>query len=115
METERGSGYQGDIAIDDISFVGCQRFTGVLPTAAPTTTRPPTTPPCNTNQFYCIKDKKCIDRKYKCDYKRHCSDGLDEEHCGTFFVCLFFQLNFMSHSFCQFDHSEQPQNCHVSG
>ncbi|XP_057298293.1 MAM and LDL-receptor class A domain-containing protein 2-like isoform X2 [Hydractinia symbiolongicarpus] len=84
IETERGTGYKGDIALDDITFGGCSRYYGLFPTAIPTTPTIPTQSPCKQpNKFYCIKDKKCIDRSLQCDYRLDCSDGQDEDHCGT--------------------------------
>ena len=85
IEAVRGTSYQGDIALDDISFDdSCVPFYGTLPTPQPTTTRPPTTPPCKATEFYCRKDGKCIDAAKRCDYKKDCTDGSDEVSCGKF-------------------------------
>ncbi|XP_047128245.1 MAM and LDL-receptor class A domain-containing protein 1 isoform X1 [Hydra vulgaris] len=82
IEAEIGSGYLGDIAIDDVSFDECNDFYGILPTAIPTTPTIPTTTPCLSDQFYCMKDNKCITKYYVCDYRNDCSDGQDEQICG---------------------------------
>ena len=72
----------GDIAIDDVSFLGCFPYRKPLPTPAPSTTPKPTTTPCQANQFYCPGDGVCIASKKKCDYKVDCKDGSDERNCG---------------------------------
>lgn len=81
IEAELGDGYQGDMAIDDVSFEGCTAYYGPLPTAVPTTT---TTTPCMNHQIYCSADAKCIDGRMKCDHRKDCSDGEDEINCGKF-------------------------------
>ena len=88
LEAEIGSGFAGDIAIDDVSFDGCLDYQGTLPTAIPTTPTITTTTICKQTEFWCIKDMKCIDRKKKCDYRQDCSDGQDEDHCGKYENCV---------------------------
>jgi len=83
IEAERGSGYKGDIAIDDISFYGCNPSFRPLPTLPPPTTAKPTTTPCAANQFFCPGDAKCIARKKRCDFNADCTDGSDEANCGN--------------------------------
>eukprot|EP00795_Rhopilema_esculentum_P012712 gene12712-3431_t len=83
IEAERGSGYMGDIAIDDVSFYGCIPSFRPLPTPAPSTTPKPTTTPCASNQFYCPGDATCIEAKKRCDYNADCKDGSDEANCGN--------------------------------
>ncbi len=82
IEAVRGSSYQGDIAIDDLSFYGCMRYNKQLPTPGPSTTPKPTTTPCQSNQFYCPGDATCIASKKRCDYRSDCRDGSDEANCG---------------------------------
>merc|ERR1719494_329267 len=72
LEAQHGTGYAGDIALDDITFYNCRPFDGVFPTASP----------CKPDEFYCFKDGKCINVEKKCDYRNDCSDGQDEYHCG---------------------------------
>ena len=82
FEVEIGNGYQGDIAIDDISFDGCSPYWGKFPDTIPTTVPPTTTSACSFGQFYCSKDSKCILSEQKCDFYKDCTDGQDEMHCG---------------------------------
>eukprot|EP00794_Sanderia_malayensis_P017044 gene17044-18759_t len=83
IEAVRGSSYMGDIAIDDLTFYGCMRYTRPLPTPGPSTTPKPTTTPCMSNQFYCPGDALCIARGKRCDYRSDCRDGSDEANCGN--------------------------------
>lgn len=82
IEAERGTGFMGDIAIDDVSFYGCTPSYSPLPTPAPSTTPKPTTTPCASNQFFCPGDGKCIASKKRCDFNPDCTDGSDEANCG---------------------------------
>lgn len=84
IEAERGTSYMGDIAIDDVSFLGCFPYRKPLPTPAPSTTPRPTTTPCQANQFYCPGDGVCIASKKRCDYTVDCQDKSDERNCGMF-------------------------------
>lgn len=82
----RGKGYQGDIAIDDLSIAvkpGCQLYSGSLPspgsTVAPFTTAAPNN--CLPSQFACVSDGKCITLGQVCDFNLDCADGSDERTC----------------------------------
>ena len=85
----RGKGYQGDIAIDDLSIAlkpGCQLYSGSLPsvtsTAAPVTTAAPNN--CQPTQFACVSDGKCITLGQVCDFNLDCADGSDERSCRKY-------------------------------
>ncbi|XP_066300039.1 MAM and LDL-receptor class A domain-containing protein 2-like [Branchiostoma lanceolatum] len=85
IEGTVGSGSEGDIAIDDVSFSDmCQPVIGVLPIG---TTPVPTTPgpPCPADQFHC-GNGACIPATQYCDGTAQCSDGSDEATCGA---CTF--------------------------
>ncbi|XP_062522144.1 MAM and LDL-receptor class A domain-containing protein 2-like isoform X2 [Corticium candelabrum] len=58
-------GYQGDIAIDDVSFSNCL--------AEPNRR-------CRENEFIC-SNGHCINSDYVCDYEHDCHDGSDEINC----------------------------------
>ena len=74
LSATRGQAFQGDIAIDDLKFVGC-----ALP---PIEVCKPT-----DNKFKC-KRGSCIDPDYKCDFNDDCGDYSDEETslCGRVIV-----------------------------
>lgn len=61
----RGRTYRGDIAIDDIQFVGCAL--------------PPVSNSCP--EFTCAR-KSCVKNDYVCDYNDDCGDNSDESRCG---------------------------------
>lgn len=82
IESVRGSSYQGDISIDDLSMTQfCRSYSGPIPTAPPPTTPGPTTPACPGFRFKCSSGR-CIDRGNVCNYKDDCGDGSDETNCG---------------------------------
>lgn len=60
IEGVRGDNYDGDIALDDVSFTtSCVPFYGQLPIAPiPSPTPKPVTPPsqCSTAEFNCVKE-----------------------------------------------------------
>jgi len=62
-----GSGYDGDIAIDDVAFHDCKLE--YL---------------CNlTMETSCETEPKCINRTNVCDFQPNCKDRTDEANCGT--------------------------------
>lgn len=76
----------GGWAVDDVSFTsGCTVSNKTLPL---TFIEPTTAPPedCDADEFYCVKDQKCIDSEMVCDFVPQCSDASDEAKCGT---CTF--------------------------
>ncbi|CAB4000024.1 MAM and LDL-receptor class A domain-containing 2 [Paramuricea clavata] len=85
IEGVRGNGYQGDVAVDDISFGSdCQVSGGVIPTSeVPLTTKPPTPKPnnCGANQFGCWSNGQCIASSKVCDFTLDCPDNSDERFC----------------------------------
>eukprot|EP00116_Pleurobrachia_bachei_P000447 sb/3460709/ len=58
-----GSSYEGDIAIDDVSIVGCHVKSS-----------------CGQNSFTC-DDKTCVSADSECDFEKNCKDGSDEADC----------------------------------
>lgn len=92
IEGKIGVGYNGDIAIDDITFTpGCN-----IPTTGPTPITPGNgsvtpsvgpTNPCPNNGFQCT-DGTCIDSTKLCNFNNDCSDGSDERSCPSW-TCQF--------------------------
>ena len=76
-----GTGYLGDIAIDDVSLTpGCGLPSGSQITY-PTSSSFGTTPrPCPNNQYTC-NNGQCIPVIKACDAINDCSDGSDESRC----------------------------------
>ncbi|CAG5896220.1 unnamed protein product [Menidia menidia] len=85
IEGTVGDDFLGDIAIDDLSFLDCERLDGELPSLiAPAVTTPaPTVVPssCPQGQFVCATPGECVPLSQVCDFRRDCSDGLDESSC----------------------------------
>ncbi|KAH9494976.1 hypothetical protein Btru_018310, partial [Bulinus truncatus] len=81
IEATVGSGYLGDIAVDDISLTdGCRLSSNsVLPTGPPPLAT--TVSPCGSN-FKC-GDGTCIPQFFVCNYVLDCNDASDETNCGT--------------------------------
>ena len=69
----RGISYQGDIAIDDISFTPDCITNGsrpIFPTKAPI---------CGTSQFTCKSTRRCIPISWRCNKRNDCADKSDED------------------------------------
>ncbi|XP_056317933.1 MAM and LDL-receptor class A domain-containing protein 1 isoform X2 [Danio aesculapii] len=87
VEGTVGDDFRGDIAIDDLSFYGCQSYEGELPSEEPSTSAPvptlSTAPPhsCPLDQFVCLTTRECVNLSQVCDFRPDCSDSSDEEHC----------------------------------
>lgn len=90
IEATVGDSYQGDIAIDDLSFSpDCQYAQESLPNPPVTiptpNTKPVVTPArtCNSDtQFQCAGDQKCVPKFRVCNFAKDCADGSDEQQCG---------------------------------
>lgn len=88
IEGTVGDDFNGDIAIDDLSFLDCEPYEGELST--PNTTAPTVTPPaptvqphsCPDGQFVCAAHGECVANHKVCDFRRDCSDGSDELSCA---------------------------------
>lgn len=86
IEGLKGLGYEGDMAIDDISFTpSCIVIPGAtVPPVAPTTHAPVTKPGgCHGDDFYCADNSTCLPADRKCDFTRDCEDESDELDCPT--------------------------------
>ncbi|XP_050969614.1 MAM and LDL-receptor class A domain-containing protein 1 [Labeo rohita] len=87
VEGTVGDDFRGDIAIDDLSFLGCQPYDGELPSKEPSTLAPiptfSTAPPhsCPPDQFVCLTTRECVSLNQVCNFTPDCSDSSDEEHC----------------------------------
>ncbi|KAL6097716.1 malrd1 [Pungitius sinensis] len=87
IEGTVGDDFNGDIAIDDLSFLHCDPYDGELPAANATTpavtTPAPTLQPhsCPDGEFACGAHGECVANGKVCDFRRDCSDGSDEESC----------------------------------
>ncbi|KAM9332638.1 MAM and LDL-receptor class A domain-containing protein 1 [Pholidichthys leucotaenia] len=87
IEGTVGDDFNGDIAIDDLSFLNCDPYEGELPsvnTTTPEMTTPaPTIQPnsCPQGQFSCGLYGECISMSQVCDFRRDCADGADEINC----------------------------------
>nr|CBN82054.1 MAM and LDL-receptor class A domain-containing protein [Dicentrarchus labrax] len=87
IEGTVGDDFNGDIAIDDLSFLNCNPYEGELPTANNTT--PAVTPPaptvqphsCPDGEFVCGAHGECVANSKVCDFRQDCSDGSDELNC----------------------------------
>ncbi|XP_049338853.1 MAM and LDL-receptor class A domain-containing protein 1 [Astyanax mexicanus] len=87
VEGTVGDDFTGDIAIDDLSFLGCEPYEGSLPSAESITPTPPppssSVPPhsCPLGQFACGSYGECVSQGQVCDFRLDCSDGSDEKDC----------------------------------
>ena len=77
-----GSSFEGDIAVDDITFsLGCKvSNTTELPSII-TSTQRTTLGPCG-DQFQC-RSGMCVPSNSVCNFKYECDDKSDEDNCGT--------------------------------
>ncbi|XP_054622204.1 MAM and LDL-receptor class A domain-containing protein 1 isoform X4 [Dunckerocampus dactyliophorus] len=87
IEGTVGDDFNGDIAIDDLSFLGCVPYEGELPPAnntyPPVTTPGPTLQPhsCPDGEFACGSPGECVSQVKVCDFRLDCSDSSDEREC----------------------------------
>lgn len=81
FEGVRGVNYQGDIAIDDISFTPeCIRVYSGLPPAKVLPTPSPGS--CKAgSEFTC--DSNCLSLTKFCNFVKDCADGTDEKQCPS--------------------------------
>ncbi|TSL34566.1 MAM and LDL-receptor class A domain-containing protein 1 [Bagarius yarrelli] len=100
VEGTVGDDFTGDIAIDDLSFLGCEPYEGVLSSIEASTMAPvitlPTVPPhsCLLGQFVCETDRECVSQNQVCDFRQDCLDGSDEKGC------VMERCNFEGGSLC---------------
>ncbi|KAI8780792.1 MAM and LDL-receptor class A domain-containing protein 2, partial [Biomphalaria glabrata] len=69
----------GDIAIDDITFINCEY---PAPQAS-----------CPAGQFTCQR-KACIDYSHVCDFSDDCGDGSDEQNCAAYPLLTDFEYSY---------------------
>ncbi|XP_041817770.1 MAM and LDL-receptor class A domain-containing protein 1 [Chelmon rostratus] len=87
IEGTVGDDFNGDISIDDLSFLDCEPYEGELPkpnSTTPAVTSPaPTVQPhsCPDGQFACGAHRECVASSKVCDFRQDCSDGSDELNC----------------------------------
>ncbi|XP_058249959.1 MAM and LDL-receptor class A domain-containing protein 1 [Hemibagrus wyckioides] len=87
VEGTVGDDFTGDIAIDDLSFLGCEPYEGVFPSLEASTMAPAVTYPtllphsCPLGQFVCGAYGECVSQNQVCDFRQDCSDGSDEKGC----------------------------------
>ncbi|KAK8786162.1 hypothetical protein V5799_007474 [Amblyomma americanum] len=80
-EHKKSGNKQGYIAIDDVTFwESCKPYHEQLPLA------PEPAPPsssCGEEEFHCSGSSQCIPLSQVCDFKEHCSNGVDESRCDV--------------------------------
>ncbi|XP_028288906.1 MAM and LDL-receptor class A domain-containing protein 1 isoform X2 [Parambassis ranga] len=87
IEGTVGDDFNGDIAIDDLSFLDCEPYEGELPTVNSTTPGVTTTAPtiqphiCPDGEFVCGAYGECVPLSQVCNFRHDCSDGSDETNC----------------------------------
>ncbi|MBN3307352.1 MALR1 protein, partial [Amia calva] len=87
VEGTVGDDFNGDIAIDDLSFMDCVPYEGDLPSTGLTTPsgtlNPSTEYPhsCAEGEFVCSVTGDCIDLVKRCDFREDCYDKTDEVTC----------------------------------
>uniref|UniRef100_A0A4W6FJB9 MAM and LDL receptor class A domain containing 1 n=1 Tax=Lates calcarifer TaxID=8187 RepID=A0A4W6FJB9_LATCA len=75
IEGTVGDDFNGDIAIDDLSFLDCDPYEGKLvsPTVQPHS--------CPDGEFVCGTHGECVPQSKECNFRPDCSDGSDEINC----------------------------------
>ncbi|CAF1456361.1 unnamed protein product, partial [Rotaria sordida] len=89
IEGVRGSGYEGDIGVDDTTFTpGCQlQIIATLPPFVYSTTQ---SPYCNATHSHCTQNtRQCIPKDQFCNFNIECTDQTDELSCPL--ACNFDQ------------------------
>ncbi|XP_071504491.1 MAM and LDL-receptor class A domain-containing protein 1-like [Diadema antillarum] len=76
------TGPNAAIAIDDISFENCPLASNPLPQGS-TTPVPTTLAPCPVSTDFQCGDGQCVSQDLVCDFKEHCTNGMDEKICGA--------------------------------
>ncbi|XP_065198014.1 MAM and LDL-receptor class A domain-containing protein 2-like [Sycon ciliatum] len=66
INVTHGTGFQGDISLDDVGFINCNPALGIVK------------PPCNKTEFECA-NKNCISVYKLCDFNNDCQDNSDED------------------------------------
>lgn len=81
IEASVGIGFNGDIAIDDVSLTpSCRLYHGSISTDVMLHTTTPN--PCGAGNTQCADHLQCVPVTSVCDFINHCSDGSDEAKCG---------------------------------
>ncbi|KAM9308125.1 MAM and LDL-receptor class A domain-containing protein 1 [Gastrophryne carolinensis] len=98
-----GDGFTGDIGIDDLSFLNCILYEGILPTWSPVPLQTSTvatlpTHNCKADEYACRFNGHCIPNIKQCDFQVDCLDGSDETYCVSEYcsfengsMCQWFQ------------------------
>uniref|UniRef100_A0A3Q3W1Y0 MAM domain-containing protein n=1 Tax=Mola mola TaxID=94237 RepID=A0A3Q3W1Y0_MOLML len=79
IEGTVGDDFNGDIAIDDLSFLNCEPYEGEWLSTTPAPTVEPHT--CPDGEFVCGANRECVANSKVCDFRQDCSDGSDELNC----------------------------------
>ncbi|XP_072182121.1 MAM and LDL-receptor class A domain-containing protein 1-like [Diadema setosum] len=78
------TGPNAAIAIDDISFENCPLASNPLPHGS-TTPVPTTLAPCPVSTDFQCGDGQCVSQGLVCDFKEHCTNGMDEKICDLIY------------------------------
>ncbi|CAM1320644.1 Uncharacterised protein g7537 [Pycnogonum litorale] len=83
IEGKCGVELYDSISLDDVS-ISCTSYNGKLPVLSTSTSTTQQTPiHCSNDQYYCKRDRRCIDSIKVCDFYKDCSDGGDESNCAS--------------------------------